>query len=293
MGQKKHNPEKFESGQYFERLPIPAYNIDRDGRIINCNNVAVQMLGYAGKDELIGRPLISTIYAPSSRKKAGQLIERWKKEGKLRNEELQIITKQGEIKDVLLNADIIFDPSGHPIHSLSTHIDITDRKQAEEALRESEKRYRLLAENASDVIWVRDMNLKLTYLSPSVEKLRGFTVEEAMAQTIDENMTAASAEVSRKALLEGLAVACQDKKDLSQSKTMEVEMKCKDGSTVWVEVKMSLLRDREDQPIGILGISREYYRTQEDRGDVEEERGAAPPRAKVGIGGPAGRRCGP
>ena len=249
--------EKFESGQYFENLPIPAYNIDLDGKIIDCNNVAVEMLGYTGRDELIGRPLISTVYAASSREKAGRLIEKWKKEGKLRNEELQIITKHGEIKDILLNADTIFDPSGNPLHSLSTHLEITDRRRAEEALRESEERYRILAENASDVIWIRDMNLKLTYISPSVEKLRGFTVEEAMAQTIDENMTAASAEISRKALIEGLTMECQDKRDLSQSKTIEVEMKCKDDSTVWVEVKMSLLRDREDQPVGILGISRD------------------------------------
>ncbi|MGM0426937.1 MAG: ATP-binding response regulator [Thermodesulfobacteriota bacterium] len=123
--------EKVKLKEYFENLPILAYNITFDGKIEDCNNRVVRTLGYDSKDDLIGKPFISTLYTPDSQEKAKQLFEMWKKEKKIKNEEVRIITKQGDIIDVLLNMDTIFDPNGTPIHSLSTHLDITELKQAE------------------------------------------------------------------------------------------------------------------------------------------------------------------
>ena len=124
--------ERFKLKEYFENLPLLAYNITFDGKIADCNNVAVKTLGYNSKGELIGKPILSTVYAPTSQEKAKQIYQKWEKEKKIKNEELQIITKQGEIKEVLLNVDTIFDQEGNLLHSLSTQLDITERKQAEE-----------------------------------------------------------------------------------------------------------------------------------------------------------------
>lgn len=73
-----------------------------------------------------------------------------------------------------------------------------ERARSQEALRISEERHRLLADHASDVIWTMSLEGRFTYVSPSVEKLRGYTVAEIMKQGIDEALTPESAAIAGK-----------------------------------------------------------------------------------------------
>lgn len=135
--------------------------------------------------------------------------------------------------------------------------EVAEHMQTEEALRESEKLYRLLADNVTDVIWVRDMNLRLTYVSPSITNQTGYTVEETMDRTLEEALTPDSLKLAVEIFTEELAIEEREQKELFRSRTIELEVKCKDGSTIWTEVTMSFLRDQLGNTTGVIGVTRD------------------------------------
>lgn len=132
-----------------------------------------------------------------------------------------------------------------------------ERDEMLEQLRASEARYRLLAENASDIIFTLDMDLHFTYISPAVTRIRGFTVEEAMAQTPADALTPASLEVAMRVLQEELEREARGNAEQFRTRVLQLEETCKDGSTVWTETTFTPLRDPEGRMVGILGITRD------------------------------------
>ncbi len=120
-------------------------------------------------------------------------------------------------------------------------------------MRKNTEHYRLLAENVSDVIFIRDMNLHFTYISPSVERLTGYSVEEAMALTMAEAYTPHSIKLAMEAFSEELSREKAEHSDPSRVRTIEMEGYRKDGTTIQTETKMRFLRDSNGHPIGILG----------------------------------------
>jgi len=153
--------------------------------------------------------------------------------------------------------------------------EIAERIKSEQALQQSERSYRLLAENVKDVIWTMDMNFRFSYVSPSTRAVQGWTPEEYLNLQLDAILTPASLEKVMSAFSEEYRIGEQTG-SFERSVTMELELNRKDGATVWTEVTASFLLDENTKPVGILGVTRditERRKASRDRDELLERLG--------------------
>jgi PAS domain S-box-containing protein len=225
------------------------------GRIVLANQAVALMFGFDTPGDMAGVDPLDYI-PPEDREHVASMMSEYMFEKDMHKViELRALRKDGT--SIWLSAIGVKTEYEGRLAGLVSLRDVTEHKQAEQASMDSERRYRLLAENVSDVIWVTDMNLRPIYFSPSVTRMLGYSVEEAMAGTVETRLTGASLEAATATFARVLALEQRGPGRLSGAGTLELEFKRKDGSIAWVDTTVSLLRDSSGRPVEILGVLRD------------------------------------
>ncbi|MBE0556683.1 MAG: PAS domain S-box protein, partial [Proteobacteria bacterium] len=252
-------------GRLIAAIPDMVVRTDVHGEILFVNGVGVEISGYEESD-LIGHSIFSFI-APEDHEKAIQNTALMM-EQRLGPKEYHLVMKDGTRLLAEVNGDVLTTEAGDPYGMVYIIRDISDRKRAEQALRESESKYRLLTDKMADIVWMADMELRTLYVTPSIERVLGFTQEERMRQTVAEQLTPDSLAVGLEALARELALDAEGRGDPERIVPLVLEYYHKDGSTRWMETIMSGIRNDQGALIGLHGVSRDITA----RREAEEER---------------------
>jgi len=191
--QKKSHQSEVKYQDLYENAPDMYVSVDaKTAKITECNQTLVNETGYS-KKEIIGRFIFEMYSSKSAEYAKTKVFPQFVKTGTIAGEELQLQRKDGSVIDVLLNVSAILDQKGNILGSRSSWRNISEKKNIERNLIESEKRFKDLSENSTDWIWEFDENEIFTYASPSIKKLLGYSPEEIIGRSAFEPMSSPEA----------------------------------------------------------------------------------------------------
>jgi PAS domain S-box-containing protein len=243
--------------QLFDNSPAGIYQIDyKSGRFVKANDIFCEYAGCSQEEIKSLSPY--DILTEESKKLFLERVKKISQGVKVpETVEFELLNKKGKRFYVQLHIKNIYDAEGHVVAADVVAHDITERKRAEELLRQSEEKYRLLADHMKDQVWLMDLNLKITYISPSVEKLLGYNMEELSQLPLDKLLTATSLQAAMELFSVELSKALPASQPSSLKHLVEFEFCCKNGQTLWGECSFSFIRDENGKPLSILGEGRD------------------------------------
>lgn len=250
--QLKQSEERFK--MLFDKAPLGYQSLDANGYFVEVNQQWCDLLGYT-REEVIGK-WFGDFLSPDNKEAFRKRFPVFKSQGFIHSE-FEVLHKSGTPLFIAFEGRIGYDAEGEFKQTHCILQNITNQKAAESALIESEKKYRNIAENMSDVVWQTDLNLQTLYISPSVEKLLGETPEEHLKRKIEYKFPEHTIVEVHKLLLEELEKEKDPLVDRKRSRTIEVEHYKADGTIIWIEMSISITRDENENATGFLGVSRD------------------------------------
>ena len=191
-----------------------------------------------------------------------------KSEREFWSSEYRFMAADGHYVDILDRCHIIRDELGTPVRLVGSMIDMTERKRIEDSLQRSEAKYRSLAENMNDVVWTTNVDFVIDYISPSIERVLGYTASERLGHNSSESMTPESQSSTVALIRKFLNEPFKSGSRNDETILFETAHYHKNGSMVWLENLASIVRAVDGRPIEIHGVSRDIT----DRKRIESER---------------------
>jgi len=234
------------------------------GEVIDCNQAAFEMYGYS-KNEFLkmdindfsateeGYTLEKSLEKINTAFKQGAITFEWR--GKKKNS--TVFWNETNLSKAIIDGEE---------RIVAVVRDIDERKRLLETIRKSEEQYRILAENASDVIWILNLkNEQFTYVSPAIQQLIGLTVEEALKKKIADAITPDSYQIVTATIQKNLPEFLKNPEQ-PVSNIIQVQQYCNDGRVIWVELSTKY-RFNSSGDVEIVGVSRNI----EKRKNLEAE----------------------
>jgi PAS domain S-box-containing protein len=237
-------------------LPDAVCLIHPKGKLLTVNLQAVSMLGYASPEELLAKNIFE-ITPAGEHERIRNDITAGLKTGIIRNAEYTMLRKDGTTFQVELSATVSLGFNYQPAGLLSVVRDVTESKQAQEALQASEERFRQLADHIQEVFWMSNADKsQIIYVSPAYEKIWGQPCSSLYA--LPQNWS--------------LAIHPDDRKRVSESaRTKQVAGEYDeiyriirpDGSIRWIQDRAFPIRNAAGKIYRIVGIADDITKRKE------------------------------
>lgn len=242
----------------YENIHDGIYRSTVEGKIIKANPALVNMLGYESEEELKNINIARDIYVQSAARE--DFIKQVGEKGRLRDNEVILKKKDGSQIIVLENSHAVRNGKGEIIYYEGTLTEITERKRAEEALRESEHRYHTLIETLQDGISLFDLDGKLKYFNRQKKNMLGYDDEDELMQVnAFQLIHPDDQQIVKKIFLELISRGSIGQKELRVVR--------RDGSWFWAEFNATLIKDSKGNPVLAMDTMRDIS----ERKQAEEQ----------------------
>ena len=222
-----------------------AKSLTQNGKIVEVNPKWLELHGFNDRDEVVGNDVLDFIH-PEDKKILTERRRKWPKkmEGVY---ELRDVRNDGSMVDVEVYSSRILLEGKETI--LATIHDITARKQTQEALRESEEKYRTLVETLADIVLTVDPNGKITYLNHEFEKICRYR----MRDLVGRHFTRILASEFKESTVDFFNRGMSDE----EFPLREIAFVDRDGKHVPIEIRMTKLLGADRESAGWIGVARD------------------------------------